>query len=275
MTKSRTSTPLDVSVGIIGGGSMGSAIARGLVVSHTVEASRMVVCDHMPAKLASLADEGVACVEHVDELIKHNPSVVILAVKPQVFGTLLAGCASDLGGRLVVSIAAGLSLDTLEKQMADTRVVRVMPNLPVAVRSGASAVCGGSLASREDVELVRTLFAALGTAQIMHEDQLDAEGAVVGCAPAYIALMVDALTRAGVLRGLPAGAARDMVIATTRGVADMLAQSGEHPRAYMERVTSPGGTTAAALRDLEPVLVEGAYAAVDAALKRNDELAGN
>ena len=140
-------------------------------------------------------------------------------------------------------------------------------------RQFETAVCGGSTATPADVELVREMFAALGSAKVMREDQLDAEGAVVGCAPAYFALMVDALTRAGVRAGLPAAAAREMVNATMLGVAESLAKSGEHPRAYMERVTSPGGTTAAALFELEPALTEGAYAAVDAALARTAELA--
>ena len=107
----------------------------------------------------------------------------------------------------------------------------------------------------------------------MREDQLDAEGAVVSCGPAYIALFVDALTRAGVRAGMPAQACREMVEATMLGVARQLLESQEHPRAYMERVTSPGGTTAAGLYALEPLLVEGSYDAVDAALRRTAELA--
>jgi pyrroline-5-carboxylate reductase len=107
----------------------------------------------------------------------------------------------------------------------------------------------------------------------MREDQLDAEGAVVSCGPAYIALFVDALTRAGVKAGLPAGACREMVLATMGGVVKGLMESGEHPRAYMEKVTSPGGTTAAGLYAMEPLLEEAAYAAVEAALVRTEELA--
>ena len=166
-----------------------------------------------------------------------------------------------------------MALPTLEGTLPGSRVVRVMPNLPVSVRSGASAVSGGSSATADDVELTRTLFSALGAAKVMREDQLDAEGAVVGCAPAFFALMVDTLTRAGIRTGLPAAAAREMVNATMLGVAEMLKESGEHPRAYMERVTSPGGTTAAALYELEPLLAKGSYDAVDAALERTAELA--
>ncbi len=263
-----------VSVGIIGAGAMGAAIASGLVESGAMAASQVTICDHNAPKLEALAAKcGVATCASAEGVLAAGTDVVVLAVKPQVLGALLEKSASSLASRLVVSIAAGVSLATLEAALPAARVVRVMPNLPVAVRSGASAVCGGAAASGADVELVRQMFAALGSAKVMREDQLDAEGAVVGCAPAFFALMVDALTRAGVRSGLRAADAREMVNATMLGVAEMLKEEGEHPRAYMERVTSPGGTTAAALYELEPALMEGCYAAVDAALERTAELA--
>lgn len=261
-------------VGIIGAGSMGGSIARGLVESGALPGSSVFVCDHNPGKLEALASEaGVRTFQTSAELLAVKPGIVVLAVKPQVLAPVLAQHAADLDGVLVVSIAAGVTLATLEAALPGSRAVRVMPNLPVSVRSGASAVTGGASASATDVETVRALFATLGSAKVMREDQLDAEGAVVGCAPAYFALMVDALTRAGIRAGLRAADAREMVNATMLGVAESLAQSGEHPRAYMERVTSPGGTTAAALYELEPALVDGCYDAVDAALARTAELA--
>ena len=159
--------------------------------------------------------------------------------------------------------------------MPGSRVVRAMPNLPIQVLSGATALAPAATATPADVQLVQSVFAALGSAQVMREDQLDAEGAVVSCGPAYFALFVDALTRAGIRAGLPASACREMVEATMLGVAKSLLQTGEHPRQYVEKVTSPGGTTAAALYELEPLLVEGSYEAVDAALARTRELAGN
>ena len=273
MSDAASAAIFGVRVGVVGAGSMGGAIAAGLVASGALPGSDVFACDHNAPKLAHLAEAGVSVVADAEALLAAEPDVVVLAVKPQVLGALMAELAPKLAGKLVVSIAAGVTLATLEAALPGARVVRVMPNLPVAVRSGASAVCGGASATAEDVELVRVLFAQLGASVVMREDQLDAEGAVVGCAPAYFALMVDALTRAGIRSGLPAAAAREMVRATMLGVAQMLAEGGDHPRAYMERVTSPGGTTAAALYELEPLLVEGAYAAVDAALARTAELA--
>lgn len=265
---------LTSSIAIIGAGSMGGAIALGLVESDTLEASHVSVFDTSQACLDRMAAHGVSVTDSIEGLIAQDTDVVLLAVKPQVLPEVLNQVAPMLAGRLVVSIAAGVRLATLEDAMPKSRVVRVMPNLPIQVLSGASAICGGVAATDEDVRLVRELFGALGSAEIMSETQLDVAGAVSGCGPAYFALFVDDLTRAGIRAGLPAAACRSMVLATMRGVADQLIESGEHPRAYMERVTSPGGTTAAGLQDMEADLFFATSAAVDAALERTRELAG-
>ena len=263
----------NVRVGILGAGSMGSAIARGLVTAGRVKAQDVCACDVSEQALGALAEMGAKVTVDARELVGEQTDVVILAVKPQVLAEVVCPLAESLVGRLVVSIAAGVAVDTLESYLPKSRVVRVMPNLPIQVLSGATAVTAGHAASAEDVELVRSLFSVLGSAQVMREDQLDAEGAVVSCGPASIALFADALTRAGVRAGLPAAACREMVLSTMAGVAQSLLESGEHPRAYMERVTSPGGTTAAGLYAMEPLVVEAAYAACDAALARTAELA--
>lgn len=264
---------LGITVGIVGAGSMGGAIAHGLVARGTLPASDVYVCDASKQRLAAFEQEGFSCRENAPELVAAGTDVVILAVKPQVLPSVLPGIAEGLAGRLVVSIAAGVALSTIEAALPTSRVVRVMPSLPIQVLSGASAVAQGTRATAEDAELVRQLFAALGVAEIMREDQLDAEGALIGCAPAFFALMVDVLTRRGIEAGLTAAASRSMAEVTMQGVAASLLASGEHPRAYMEKVTSPGGTTAAALRAMEPGLVESVYAGVDAALARTAELA--
>ena len=265
---------LDLSVGVIGAGAMGGAIARGLVAAGVADAARVLAADHEEDRRAALAELGMRVFPGEAELLAERPDVVVLAVKPQVLGEVLASAAPLVADALVISIAAGVPLSALESALPGARVVRAMPNLPVQVRSGATALAAGTRATAEDVELARTLFSALGSVAVMREDQLDVAGAVSGCAPAFFSLFVDALTRAGVLRGLPAVAARELVEATMRGCAEQLLNEGVHPREYMERVTSPGGTTAAALRELEGPLVAGTFAAVDAALARTRELAG-
>lgn len=265
---------LDFSVGVIGAGSMGGAIARGLVASGAADASRVLAADPSAACRDRLAEAGVTAFADAREMLAAGPDVAVLAVKPQVLPGVLEQLADSLAGSEVISIAAGVSLATLEAALPASRVVRVMPNLPVQVLSGATAVCAGSRAGDEDVERAVAVFSALGSARVMREDQLDAEGAVVSCGPAYVALFVDCLTRAAVEHGMAAADAREMVLSTTRGVCEQLLEGGEHPRAYMEKVTSPGGTTAAGLRALEPALFRAVEDAVDAALRRTYELAG-
>lgn len=261
-------------LGIIGAGAMGSAIASGLVETGTLAAQQIFICDHNANKLSALSEKtGIVSCADASEVFAASPTIVLLAIKPQVLPAFLSANASVLAGKLVISIAAGVSVASLEAALPGARIVRVMPNLPVALRSGASAICSGSSASEQDVAVAQTLFSALGCAQVMREDQLDAEGAVVGCGPAYFALFIDALTRAGVKAGLPAASAREMSIATMKGVALMLESGEVHPREFMEKVTSPGGTTAAALYELEPALTKGVYDAVDAALERTKQLA--
>ena len=261
-------------VGVVGAGAMGGAIARGLVESGTVEPARLLVADSDPGRLGSFGALGARTYADGAALLGDDPDVLVLAVKPQVLGDVMSALAPQAAGRLVISIAAGVTLATIEAALPGARVVRVMPNLPVQVRSGATAIAAGTRASAEDVEVARLLFAALGAVAVMREDQLDVAGAVSGCAPAFFSLFVDELTRAGVLRGLPAAAARELVESTMRGCAEQLLNEGVHPREYMERVTSPGGTTAAALRELEGPLAAGTFAAIDAALARTRELAG-
>ena len=264
---------LSSTVAVVGAGSMGGAIASGLVVSGVAEPSRVMACDPSQEKLALLGEKGIQTFDDAATMLAADPDVVVLAVKPQVLPTVVSGIADKLVDREVISIAAGVPLATLEGLLPVSRVVRVMPNLPVQVLSGATAVCPGGRATDEDVDVALQVFGALGTAKVMREDQLDAEGAVVSCGPAYVALFVDLLTRAGIENGLPASDCREMVLSTMRGVCTQLLESGEHPRVYIERVTSPGGTTAVGLRAMESQLSCAVYEAADAALERTRELA--
>ena len=262
-------------VGFIGAGAMGGSIARGLVASGLLDAAQVSVAEPDVSRRASFEAEGHPAFAEASGLLDAGPyDVVVLAVKPQVLPEVMAGLAQRLEGQLVVSIAAGVRVATIEAALPGARIVRVMPNLPVAVLSGATAVCKGQTATPQDAELVLTLFRAVGSAQLMSEAQLDVAGVVTGCGPALIALYVDDLVRAGVGAGLPAAACREMVLSTMRGVAIQLLDSKDHPRAYMERVTSPGGTTAAALAASESALFEATLDAIDAGLVRTRELAG-
>lgn len=263
----------DLSIGIVGAGSMGGAIASGLVEAGAWDAASILVAGHDGHGCAPLAERGIRTFDNSADMLACGPDAVVLAVKPQLLPGVMAECADALAGRLVVSIAAGVPISAIEAALPGARVVRVMPNLCVQVLSGASAVAAGPSATKQDVDLAVQIFGALGRAAVMREDQLEVEGAVVGTAPAYFSVFVDTLTRAAVKAGMPSAAARELLLATMRGCAEQLLASGEHPRAYAEKVTSPGGTTACGLYELEPMLFEGSFAAVDAALARSAELA--
>lgn len=260
-------------IAVLGAGAMGGSIARGLVASHTVDAAHVLACDPSQDRLDSLALLGIQTFASAQDMLAGSLDVLVVAVKPQVLPAVLEDVADKLEDRLVISIAAGVSLETLTELVPSARLVRALPNLPVQVLSGATALCLGDTATPQDGELAVALFSCLGSAHVMREDQLDAEGAVVSCGPAYVALFVDLMVRAAVEHGMTAPAAREMVLSTICGVSRQLLGSGDHPRAYMERVTSPGGTTAAGLRAMEPILFDAIERGVDAALERTGQLA--
>ena len=262
-------------IAFIGAGSMGGAIVRGFVKSGAVNPELLYVCDHHQEKLDALKQDckaDISCFIDAEEMLSHNVDMVILAVKPQVMPEVIVKHRQALAGKLVISIAAGITVEVLETLMPESKVVRVMPNLPITQLSGACAICAGPSSSCEDIALVETLFSALGVASVMNETQLDIEAAVVGCAPAYFALFIDALTRAAIKAGMPAAVSRNMLLSTMAGTAKTLLESGEHPRSYMDQVTSLGGTTAEALYEMEPLVMQAGFSGIEAALKRTEEL---
>ncbi len=259
---------------MIGGGKMGEAIIGGLVSSGAIAAEHITVADPSEARRTILAETyGVTAVESGSEAA-FGADVVVLAVKPQVIDSVVASLASSLRGSLVVSIAAGISCARLESELAaGTPVVRVMPNTPALVGAGMALVSGGSEATGEHVELVRSIFAAVGEAVVIDEKLQDAGTAVSGSGPAYFALVVDALARAGVAQGLPRDVAQALAVQTMFGTARMLSETGMHPEALVDGVSSPGGTTIAAINVLESAAVRAAFAdAVAANVKRAKEL---
>ena len=264
----------DEKIAFIGAGAMGGAIARGLVECGLVAPGSLGIADPGEDVRRSFEALGAASWSDAAEMIaEFDPATVFIAVKPQILDAVVRPLARPLAGRLVVSIAAGVTIAALEELLPESRIVRTMPNLPMQKRLGAAAVTGGASASPADVERAAELLGGLGEVRVMREDQLDVAGIVSGCAPAFFALFADQLARAGVKAGLAAADARAMVLATMQGSAAQMIEDEIHPRVYMERVTSPGGTTAAALAAMEPFLFEAVHDAVDAALERTAELA--
>ncbi|HSK47808.1 MAG TPA: pyrroline-5-carboxylate reductase [Coriobacteriia bacterium] len=264
----------DGRVAVVGGGVMGEAVVRGWIDAGAVAADRFTIVEPSPERreqlTASLGE--VRAVPTGEDAFPAE--LVVLAVKPQVIDAVAAQLSPMLGGSLVVSIAAGASTARLESLLpAGTRVVRVMPNTPAMVGAGMAVVSGGGEASEEDVESVRALFDVLGQAITLEEKYQNAATAVSGSGPAYFALIVDGLARAGVAAGLTRSVAQALAVQTMLGTATMLQSTGMHPEALVDSVASPGGTTIAAIGALEAGGVRTALAeAVKAAVARAEEL---
>jgi pyrroline-5-carboxylate reductase len=259
---------------LLGGGKMGEALLGGLVdagwdpedlaVAEPVPERRHVLEGRFP-KVRVVPAPAWAVAE---------ADVVVVAVKPADVPAALQSAASALvPGTLVVSIAAGVTLATLESLVPGYPVVRAMPNTPALVRQGAAAIAAGTHAGEEHLIRAERILAAVGTVTRVPEALLDAVTGLSGSGPAYVFLLAEALIDAGVGVGLPRPVAQALVVQTLLGSATLLAEGSEGPEALRAAVTSPGGTTAAGLAALESRAVRAAFLeAVAAATRRSREL---
>ncbi len=258
---------------VIGGGKMGEAIVRGLLAAGAVSAGAVTIAEPNVSRRDELAvSYGVTCVADGRQALPAD--VVLIAVKPQVADEVIGSFAQLVGSALVVSIVAGFSSARLESLLPEgSAVVRVMPNTPAMVGEGMAVVSGGAEASAEQVALVEALFAQIGRAVAVDERHQNAATAISGSGPAYFALVVDALARAGVRQGLPRDIAQELAVQTMLGTARMLEETGMHPEVLIDGVSSPGGTTIAAIEALEAGGLRAAFAeAVAANVARSQEL---
>jgi len=263
-----------MTVAIIGAGVMGETLLSGLI-----RAGRRTDDLLVGEKRRERADEleeryGVAVVSNTDAAQKAD--TVVLVVKPQDMSDLLAELSGVVRpGQLVVSLAAGITTAFIEARLPEgVAVVRVMPNTPALVDEGMAAISRGSHCDESHLAEAESLMASTGRVIQVPERQQDAVTAISGSGPAYLFFVVESMIEAGVHLGLPRGTASELVVQTVVGSAKLLRETGEHPTVLRERVTSPGGTTAAALRELEDHKVRAAFlTAVEAARDRSRSLA--
>ena len=202
--------------------------------------------------------------------------MLVLVVKPQDMHGLLAEIRDHVApGNLVVSLAAGITTDFLESRLPEgSSVVRVMPNTPALVDQGMAAISPGRHCTDDHLEEAEALLRSCGRVVRVPENYQDAVTAISGSGPAYIFYVVEAMIEAGVVLGLPRATSTELVVQTLFGAATMLKETGEHPTVLRERVSSPGGTTVAALRQLDDHKVRAAFiTAIEAAASRSHELA--
>jgi pyrroline-5-carboxylate reductase len=261
-------------LGMVGGGAMGSALINGVVKNGLVSADRLSLVEvDKPRGLALQSALGIKLVYSLPGLAK-EAKIIILAVKPPNIPAVLKELVPQLTEQhLLISIAAGVGLATMEILAPKARFVRVMPNTPARIGKGISAYCLGRNVLGSDSERVEAIFGCIGKVLLVTEDKLDAVTALSGSGPAYIYYFIDSLINAGVLMGLTRKDASILTLETILGSAELLKMSNEHPHQLMNEVTSPGGTTAAALFELEKAGFAGIIMkAVQAAALRSKEL---
>ncbi|GAA2867989.1 pyrroline-5-carboxylate reductase [Streptosporangium fragile] len=262
-------------IAILGTGKMGEALLSGLLRAGFKPGDVLVT--------ARRAERGQALAERYGVRVASNAEAaksadtIILAVKPQDMGKLLDEIAPHIpADRLVISVAAGITTAFVESRLGgDIPVVRVMSNTPVLVDEAMSVISAGAHAGEEHLKRTEDLLSPVGKVLRIPESQQDAATALSGSGPAYFFYLVEAMVDAGILLGMPRAAALDMVTQSIVGAAIMLRDSGEHPVILREAVTSPGGTTIAAIAELERHSVRAAFlAAIEAARDRGRQLAG-
>jgi pyrroline-5-carboxylate reductase len=258
---------------ILGGGKIGEALLSGLLRGER-STDDIVLSEKHSERAQYLAERYGVQVHPAPDAVK-LASTVLLAVKPQDIDGLLAEIAPAVGPQhLVVSVAAGIPTRRVERALPDgVAVVRCMPNTPALVDEAMTAIAPGAHADDAHLGTAETLLAAVGKVVRVPESQLDAVTALSGSGPAYFFYLVEAMIDAGILLGLPRALAADLIVQTAIGSAVMLRDSGEHPVQLREAVTSPGGTTISAIRELEVHGVRAALlAAIEAAAVRSREL---
>jgi len=266
---------LDKKIAFLGGGNMAEALIKGILAAGAARTGQMSVTDISTDRLEYLKKTYGIIVQKSNKEAVSGADVVLLCVKPQVIAKVLEEIAPAAdSGKLVISIAAGITLARIEQALtANPRVVRVMPNTPALVLAGAAALAGGKHATGDDLAVAQSIFNSVGRAVVVEEKLMDAVTGLSGSGPAYVFMIIDALSDAGVKAGLPRQLALELAAQTVYGSAKMVLETGEHPGKLRDMVTSPGGTTIEGLHALEKGKLRATLMnAVEAATARSKEL---
>jgi pyrroline-5-carboxylate reductase len=262
-------------VGFIGGGNMGEALIKGLIAANLVPAEAVYASDVRIERLRALDQQyGVQLCEDNAELVR-QVDIVILAVKPQIMAPVVRHIASAVTRKkLLISIAAGVSTATIRAALGkDARLIRVMPNTPALVLEGATAIAKAEGLEPGDLDTAGEIFSAVGRVVTLDEELMDAVTGLSGSGPAYVALVVESLADGGVKMGLDRLTAMTLATQTVLGAARLMLETGMHPGALKDMVSSPGGTTIAGIAALEEGgLRHNLIRAVERATQRSREL---
>ncbi len=266
---------LEGRIGIIGCGNMGEALLKGMLAGAVVPKEDITASEKSVSRRDYISQTFNIEMAHSTEELAEKSDVIILAVKPQDMDELLAKLAGAVGsGHVLISIAAGVTTSRIEKTLGkEIPVIRVMPNSPILVNQAMSALTYGQYVKDNDKLVARAVFSALGEIIEVKEELMDVVTAISGSGPAYFLLIVEYLTRIGIKFGLDKEAACKLASQTALGSAKMLAETGQQPDVLRKKVTSPGGTTEAALGVFKKMNLEQIYTqAVEAAIERSKKL---
>ena len=262
----------------IGGGAMGEAIIKGITGAKLMDPAAIYVGAHRQERAEYLHETyGVTGLVDNSEAVK-DADMIVLAIKPQMVDSVLLGALVSAvpGKAVIVSIMGSVTIEKIAGIFKGHPIIRTMPNTPLAVGAGMTAIAPDAGVSEEAVKTVTQIFGCCGETLRIQEKDIEAVTAVSGCGPGYVYVLIDALADAGVMAGLPRAAAIKLAAQTFAGSGRMILETGKHPAVLRDMVTSPGGTTIAGIRALENGAVRGAlYNAVQAVLDRSEELKGN
>lgn len=260
-------------IGVIGAGNMAEVLIRGVLKAGLVEPGVITACDLSEDRRNVFAEMGCLVSSNICDIM--DSDIVLLALKPQVLPTLLADIGREFTNeQLLISIAAGVTITAIQQAAVSARIVRVMPNTPMLVGEGVSGIAKGRSANSNDIEMALALFGSAGDAYEVEESQIDAVTGLSGSGPAYLFYFAEVLAAAGREAGLPEELAEKMACKTVTGAAKLLAESSDSAEILRRKVTSPNGTTEAAIkimqeRGLRDVIVAGVLRAKE----RSEELA--
>lgn len=264
----------DKKIGFIGGGAIAEALAKGVLKAGLVSPAQITISDVAEERLDYLYKTYSVATSLDSAEVAAQADVLFLTVKPQIIGEVLDIIAPVVAKTtIVISVAAGITITTLQNKLPGVPIVRVMPNTPVAVGAGMSAIALGKYASVKAGEVASAVFASVGRVVTVAEDAMDAVTGLSGSGPAFAYLLIDALSDAGVRVGFSRQMATTLAAQTLYGAAKMVLETGEHPAKLRDMVTSPGGTSIAGIHVLEQQGVRAALIdAVVAATNRSREM---
>lgn len=262
-----------MNIGIIGAGNMASALAGGLISSEIIRADELSLSDKNPQNLKKWQELGVFTTEDNSEVLKHS-EIVIFAVKPNILPSVLDEAKAFAKDRIFISIAAGTTIRTIEEKLgSNTKIIRAMPNTPAKVNCGMTVIAPNRNITEKELEIAQSILSGVGEVIVLEEKHINVATALHGSSPAYVYMFIDAMANSGVKYGIPKEVSLRLAAKAVEGSAKMVLETKEHPGVLKDAVCSPGGTTIAAVCELEKTGFQTSVAqAIDACIKKADEM---